>query len=161
MIWDEDFSVKHLRGVNRGWLGSPTPNLDKYADDLTRIATKSAVVDFTGRETVVTNVIRILSQDHDRNVLLVGAPGAGKTTLINYLAKLIIAGDAPESLATKRLVKLDTTKLLSSLNSEGDLAQRLKDIFEEIGFAQNVILFIDEIHSLGLGEAGKACERKS
>ncbi len=156
MIWDEDFSVKHLRGVNRGWLGSPTPNLDKYGEDLTKIAAKQAVVDFTGREAVISNVVRILSQDHDRNVLLVGSPGVGKTTLVNYLAKLIIAGDAPESLATKRLVKLDTTKLLSSLSSEGDLASRLKDIFEEIGFAQNVILFIDEIHTLGIGEAGQS-----
>lgn len=154
MIWDEEFAIRHLKGVNRGWLGSPTPLLDAVSEDLTKQAAKFKFADFTGRQAVVTQVVSILSQAQDRNVLLVGPPGSGRSTLVNYLAKIIVSGDAPEALATKRIVALDLTKLMSLMASEGDLAQRVKEIFQEAAYAENVILYIDEIHNLGLGQAG-------
>lgn len=153
-IWDTDFAVTHLKGVNRGWLGAPTPNLDSVSIDLTREASVNKFPDFIGREEVVSEVVNILSQDTNQNVVIVGPTGSGKTALVDFLAKKIIAGDAPASLATKRLVSLDLASLLSGVVSQGDLASKIQAIFDEVKFIQNIIIFVDEIQNLGIGEAG-------
>lgn len=153
-IWDEEFAVAHLKGVNRGWLSAPTPNLDNISEDLTREAAKSKQVDFIGRSSIISEIVNVLSQEKDRNVILVGPPGSGKSALVSFLAKKIVSGDAPPSLATKRLVKLDLTGLLSGVKDEAGLAERVKNVFEEVKFVQDIIVFVDEIHDLGLGEAG-------
>lgn len=153
-VWDDDFTVHHLKGVNRGWLGVPTPTLDLYGDDLTKKAAKEGFPQLIREKTVVSEVINILSQQTGKNVILVGPPGSGKTALIKHLAKQIVTGDAPATLATKRLVLLDLTKLLSGVKTQGELAERVKSVFEEISFAQNVIIVIEEIHELGMGEVG-------
>lgn len=147
-IWDEDFAVKHLKGTNRGWLGIPTPTLDSASVDLTRLAAKEYVPDFVGRAEVVAKVINILSMEKGTNVVIMGEPGSGRGALVSYLAKRIISGDAPLSLATKRLVRLEGAKLLAGTKTQGDLAQRVKDIFEEVEFSGNIILYIDEIQNL-------------
>lgn len=154
-IWDEAFAIRHLKGVNRGWLGAPTPNLDSVSTDLTKQAAREGFPDFIGRASIISEVVNVLSQQTTRNVLMVGEAGSGKTTLAKHLAKLIIAGDAPEALATKRLVELDLTKLLANVETEGDLAARIKNIFEEVAFVENIIIFVDNIHNLGIGEAGQ------
>jgi len=151
-VWDEDFHVKHLKGINRGWLGVPTPNLDMASDDLTRQAAKEKLPDFVGRAEVVSQVVNILSLEAGRNVVIVGEPGSGRSTLVAYLAKLIVLGDAPASLATKRLVRLDLTRLLSGVKTQGELAQKVGDIFEEVKFCGNIMIYIDEIQDLGIGE---------
>ncbi|MBI2595438.1 ATP-dependent Clp protease ATP-binding subunit [Candidatus Daviesbacteria bacterium] len=153
-VWDDDFAIKHLKGVNRGWLSAPTPNLDSVSEDLTREAARIGFPDFIGQNATVSEVVNILSQDKDRNVLLVGPPGSGRTALVRYLAKLIIAGDAPEALAIKRVVAIDFTKLLSGVTTEGELAQKVQDVFGDVQFVGDIIIFIDELHNLGLGEAG-------
>ena len=155
-IWDEEFGVYHLSGVNRGWLGAPTPALDSVSRDLTLEAARTRLTEFIGRQAIVSQIITILSQEKDRNVMLVGSSGSGKSTLVSYLAKMIVRGDAPEALATKRLVKLEITDLLSSVRTEGELAEKVKKAFEEVEFIEEVIIFIDEIHELGLGDAGKS-----
>lgn len=155
-IWDEDFHTRHLKGVNRGWLGAPTPALDAISVDLTLQASYQSFEDFVGRSNVVTQVLSILSQDSDCNALLVGEPGVGKTTLVQNLAKIIVTGDAPGVLATKRLVKLELSRLLSGVSNEGDMAQTLKNAFQEVESIGDIIIFIDEIHELGIGDAAKS-----
>lgn len=155
-IWDEDFAVKHLRGVNRGWLSVPTPNLDLVTEDLTKKAGREYIPDFVGRPEVVSKVINILSLEKGRNVVIVGEPGAGRTELVEYLAKLIVTGDAPAALATRRIVRLDLTGLLSGVKTQGELAEKVKAVFEEVQFCGNIIIFVDEIHELGIGEAGSS-----
>lgn len=153
LIFDNDFQVRHLRGVNRGWLGVPTPNLDTVSDDLTLQASKELIPDFVGRQDIVKRVVDILSMEEGRNVVIVGEPGSGRGALVAYLAKLIISGNAPASLATKRLMGLDFTRLVSGIKTQGELAERIKDIFEEVEFSGNIIVYVDEIQNLGLGEA--------
>ena len=153
-IWDDDFAVRHLKGTNRGWMSTPTHALDAHSTDLTKLASTGELEDFIGRGAVVHEVISILSQTEDRNVLLVGPPGVGKSTLVRHLAKLIISGDAPEALATKRLVELDLAKLTSGITVQGELAHRLEQIFAEVSYSEDLILYIDEIHNLGIGDAG-------
>lgn len=155
-IWDEDFGIHHLSGVNRGWLGAPTPALDAISVDLTRDIYRSKAPEFVGRQTIVSEIITVLSQEQNSNVLLVGEPGAGKSTLVNYLAKLIVRGDAPSSMATKRLVKLEAARLLSSVRTEGELAEKIRAAFEEVQFIEDIIIFVDEIHELGIGDAGSS-----
>jgi ATP-dependent Clp protease ATP-binding subunit ClpC len=153
-FWEDDFAVHHLKGVNRGWLSIPTPYLDQFAEDLTKTAAQFGYDDFIGRKNTVSEVITILSQDQNRNVCLVGSPGTGKSTLVRYLAKLIIQGDAPSSITSKRLVALDTTRLLSGIRSEGELADRITILFREVQSAGNLMVTIEEFHTLGVGEAG-------
>lgn len=152
-VWDENFRVQHLRGINRGWLGIPTPCLDAVSEDLTRRAIREQLPDFIGRQEIVAQIINILSLENGRNVVIVGDVGAGRGALVGYLVKRIIAGDAPVSLATKRLVRLDFTKLLAGIKSQGELAERIKNVFDEVIFSGNIIIFIDEVQNLGIGEA--------
>lgn len=155
-LWDEDFAIKHLKGVNRGWLNAPTPSLDNVSVDLTREAAKGNFPDFIGRKEALDEVVNILSTEKGRNVLIVGNAGVGKSSLVNFLAKMIVSGNAPASLATKRVVSLDLARLLSGVRAQGDLAEKIKNIFEEVEFIENVILYIDEIQNLGIGDAGES-----
>lgn len=153
-IWDDDFTIHHLKGVNRGWLGASTPALDSFSTDLTKQIAREGIAGFIGNKIVMNELIHVLSSASNRNVILVGPPGSGKSSLVKYLAKQIVSGDAPQALATKRLVQLDLTKLLSSVTTQGELAERVKNIFEEVSFSGNIVMVIEEIHNLGLGEAG-------
>ncbi|OGE37311.1 hypothetical protein A3B42_01020, partial [Candidatus Daviesbacteria bacterium RIFCSPLOWO2_01_FULL_38_10] len=117
-------------------------------------AAKYGFPDLIRKSGVFEEITHILSQTTGRNVAVVGPPGSGKSALIKFLAQKIVVGDAPDALSTKRLVLLDFTKLLSGIKTQGDLAERIKNVFEEVEYAQNVIIVIEEIHNLGLGEAG-------
>lgn len=153
-IWDDDFIIHHLKGVNRGWIGVPTPNLDLYSSDLTRTMATENFPTLIREHSVIPDIVNILSQQTGRNIILVGPAGAGKSALIKHLAKQIVLGDAPAAMATKRIMILDFTRLLSGIKTQGALAERIKDIFEEVAFAQNIIIVIEEIHELGMGEVG-------
>ncbi len=151
-LWDDDFRVKHLKGLNRGWLAAPTPALDSVSVDLTAHAAYYSLDEFVGRQAPIEEIVQILSSANDKNALVVGPAGSGKSTLAQYLAKMIISGDAPASMATKRLVQLDLSRLLSGVQTEGDLAARVNAFFNEVRFFQNIIVFVDEIQNFGLGD---------
>jgi len=155
-VWDDDFSTHHLKGVNRGWLGTPTPTLDSVSEDLTHEASSKGFPDLIREHSILGEVVNILSQTSSRNVILVASPGAGKSTFLQYLAKLIVSGDAPASLATKRVVLLDLVKLVSGVETQGELAERVKTIFEEVSASGNIIICLEEIHELGMGEVGES-----
>lgn len=153
-LWDDDFIVHHLKGTNRGWLGVPTPDLNKVGEDITKKASEEKRADFVRNNGVMSEIVNVLSQSTGTNVVLVGSAGSGKSALVYNLAKQIVTGDAPSSLATKRIIMLDLAKLLSGIKTQGDLAERIKNIFDEVSYAGNIIIVVDEIHQLGLGEAG-------
>ncbi len=152
-VWDPAFQIKHLKGINRGWLSAPTPTLDQFSVDLTQHASQERTEEFIGRPEEVKQLVNDLSLNNGKNVLLVGEPGTGKTTLLHHLAQLIVAGNAPDKLATKRIVQLDSSQLLSGITSQGQLAERLKIIFEEVQFSGQVIICLEEISQLGVGQA--------
>lgn len=153
-LWSSDFRVRRLAGINRGWLGAPTPILDSVSVDLTVLENTSDVPEFIGRADALQSVIDAFSATSRRNVMLVGPSGTGKTLMVKYLANLINQGDAPASISTKRLVQIDLTKLLVGVSSQGDVSIKLHGLFSEVEFIENVILFIDEFENLGLGESG-------
>lgn len=153
-VWDDDFAVHHLKGINRGWLGASTPALDRYSEDLTRVAAQVGFPELVRENQIISEIINILSQESGQNVILIGPAGVGKTSLLHELSRQIVSGDAPPALATKRVVLLDLAKLLSGVKTQGDLAERVKDIFEDVEFSANIILVIEEFHEMGMGEVG-------
>ena len=155
-IWDEDFEVQLLGGVNRGWTSRPTPTLDSFSRDLTKLAAKRRLPRVIGREKVVGDIIRILSRSKRDNVMLLGEPGCGKTTMVGGLAQKIIKGNAPESLLFKRVILLEVSSLLAGAKNVGEVGKRMQDIINEIVAAGNIILVIDEIHLLVESESEEA-----
>lgn len=153
-LWSDSYQVRHLAGVNRGWLGAPTPILDSVSVDLTVEENTSKVPEFIGRPESLQAVVDALSASTHRNVLLVGPSGTGKTLLVKFLANLINLGDAPSSISTKRLVQIDLTKLLIGVSSQGDISAKLQGLFNEVESVEDIVLFIDEIENLGIGQSG-------
>lgn len=152
-IWSEDFLTSHLKGVNRGWLGIPTPILDSVSTDLTKVENYADLPEFIGRKEVLKEVINVLSSSTRRNALIIGPSGSGKTLLVKYLAKTIDLGNAPPSISTKRLVELDLPKLLAGTISQGDISARLDAIFQEASSSENIVLFLDEIQNIFSAQA--------
>ncbi len=154
-LWDKNYQVYHLKGTNRGWMAVPTPTVNQFSIDLTHQIRSGDFSDFAGRLDQINQLLNILASNTNSNALVVGPIGVGKTTLARFLAQKIVDGNAPASLATKRIVQLDLSRLLAGVNSQGQLADRLSQFFDEVIFSQNIIVFVDDIHLLGLGEVGQ------
>jgi len=138
---------------------SDTPELDKYSRDLTRMATKDKLDPVIGREEEIERVIQVLSRRTKNNPVLIGEPGVGKTAIIEGLAKSISEENVPEILIDKRVVALDLSSLVAGSKYRGEFEQRLKAVMSEIVENGNVILFIDEMHTLvGAGAAEGAID---
>lgn len=153
-VWDEDFVLKPLGGVNRAWTARATPTLDRFGVDLTRMAQKGKLPKVVGKKKTIEEAIRVLSRSTRDNVLILGEAGCGKTMMVKGLAQKIIEGGADEALFSKRIVNLNLSRLLAGTKTAGELSERLVRILDETAEAGNVILFIDEIHNLaGLGES--------
>jgi len=145
-IWDLDYKPHKVGGLNRAWLAKPTPLLDKISEDITKIVlqNKNNFAVF-GKDKVIQQLKVILSKQERQNVLIIGKPGVGKSSLIYGLASDIVTGRSNKSLRFKRIVKLDATKLLA-LNEKKSAT--LINIIDEIKQEKNTILYIDDIHVL-------------
>ncbi len=131
-----------------------TPTLDKYGRDLTEAARNGQIDPVIGRSEEVLRVIQILCRRTKNNPCLIGEPGVGKTAIVEGLAQKIVDGDVPEILADKRLMTLDLTSMVAGTKYRGDFEERIKAIIDEVTKSDNIILFIDEVHTLiGTGSA--------
>ncbi|SMO58658.1 ATP-dependent Clp protease ATP-binding subunit ClpC [Balnearium lithotrophicum] len=146
-----------LRGITnekKSSRKSDTPNLDKFGRDLTKLAREGKLDPVIGREREIERVTHILARRRKNNPVLIGEPGVGKTAIVEGLAIKIAKGDVPEKLKDKRIVSLDMASLVAGTKYRGQFEERLKAIVKELENNRNVILFIDEIHTLvGAGAA--------
>ena len=133
---------------------SATKTLDQFGRDLTEQARKGEIDPVIGRQMEIERVVQILSRRTKNNPCLIGEPGVGKTAVAEGLALQIVSGNVPELLKDKRLVPLDLTGMIAGTKYRGDFEDRIKNAIEEVKKAGNVILFIDELHTIiGAGAA--------
>ncbi len=138
---------------------SRTPVLDEFSRDLTQLASEGKLDPVIGREKEIERVVQILSRRTKNNPVLLGEPGVGKTAIVEGLAQKIVKGDIPEILKGKRIVSLDLAAIVAGTKYRGEFEKRLKKIISEIVQSKEVVLFIDEIHTLvGAGAAEGAID---
>ncbi|MCL1856152.1 MAG: ATP-dependent Clp protease ATP-binding subunit [Kiritimatiellaeota bacterium] len=136
-----------------------TPALDAFGRDLTELARKGELDPVIGRVNELERVIQILCRRTKNNAALLGEAGVGKTAVVEGLAHAIVAGNAPDSIASKRVIALDLALLVAGTKYRGQFEERLKAVTDEIRRCKNIILFIDELHSLvGAGNADGAMD---
>ena len=138
---------------------SATPTLDQFGRDFTQMAKDGKFDPVIGRDKEIARVIQILSRRTKNNPCLIGEPGVGKTAVAEGLAQKIVSGDVPEVLRDKRLFTLDLSSMIAGAKYRGEFEERLKTAMSEVTKAGNVILFIDEMHTIiGAGAAEGAID---
>lgn len=149
---------------SRGGAGGPrrkvaTPALDTFGRDLTRLAAEKKLDPMIGRETEIERLVQILARRNKNNAALIGEAGVGKTAVVEGLAQAIAAGAVPDLLLGRRIVSLDLTLMVAGTKYRGEFEKRIKAVLDETRRAGNVILFVDEIHTLvGAGGAEGAMD---
>jgi len=133
---------------------SSTPTIDQYARDLTKAAKAGELDPVIGRVNEIERIVQILSRRRKNNPVLIGEPGVGKSAVVEGLAQLIVEGTIPEILKGRRVVQLDLPGMLAGAKYRGEFEERLKNAMNEVRTAGDIILFIDEMHTLvGAGAA--------
>ena len=155
-LYREDF----LNGKpNKRKSSTGTPMLDQYARDLTKLALEKKLDQVIGRDSEIQRVIQILSRRSKNNPCLIGEPGVGKTAIVEGLAQRIALGLVPDPVAEKRVVTLDLAGMVAGSKYRGEFEERIKKVIREVIQSGNILLFIDEIHTLiGAGGAEGAID---
>ena len=130
-----------------------TPTLDNFSRDLTALARSGKMDPVVGRKQEINRAVRILARRSKNNPILVGEPGVGKSAIVEGLAQLLVSEAVPDVLAGKRILCLDMGLLVAGTKYRGEFEERIKKILREVNQAGNIILFIDEIHSI-IGAGG-------
>ncbi len=128
--------------------GADTPTLNQFSHDLTALAKGGELDPVVGRASEIERIVQILSRRRKNNPVLIGEPGVGKSAIVEGLSQLIVEGNIPEILRGKRVVSLDLASMLAGAKYRGEFEERLKNAMGEIKKAGNVILFIDELHTI-------------
>ena len=140
---DDDKVVNRKKGSDSG-----TPVLDNFSRDLNKFAQQGKLDPVIGREKEILRIAQVLSRRKKNNPIILGEPGCGKTAIVEGLAMKIVNGDCPKNLLDKRIVTLDLTAVVAGTKYRGQFEERLKVILEELSANPNIIIFIDEIHTL-------------
>ena len=154
------------KGEPAGTASEATPStslvLDQFGRNMTQLAREGKLDPVIGRETVIERLMQVLSRRTKNNPVLIGEPGVGKTAVVEGLAQAVVRGEVPETLKDKQLYTLDLGSLVAGSRYRGDFEERLKKVLKEIRTRGDIILFIDEIHTLvGAGAAEGAIDAAS
>ncbi len=145
--------------LSEGYDNFSTPILDQYSRDLTETARREKMDPVIGRDQEINRVIQILSRRTKNNPCLIGEPGVGKTAIAEGLAQRIASGLVPDSIRDKRIVMLDMSGMVAGTKYRGEFEERIKNIIREVSSSKNILLFIDEIHTIiGAGGAEGALD---
>ncbi|MDI6752042.1 MAG: ATP-dependent Clp protease ATP-binding subunit [bacterium] len=136
-----------------------TPVLDHFSRDLTALASENKLDPVVGRKDEIERVVQILARRTKNNPVLIGEPGVGKTAIVEGLAQMITKGETPEILAAKRVLCLDLAAIVAGTKYRGEFEERLKRVMNEVRSSPNIVLFVDEMHTLiGAGGAEGAID---
>ncbi len=135
-------------GVGKQWAAGHTVNVDKYATDVTKLIKKKDIpLHVIGRKKEIETIERVLSRRGENNVLVIGKPGGGRSTIVYSFAKKIMEGKSVSGLNYKRVLEIDMQAMFAGLKTQGEILDRFKIVFSEAANAGNVILIIDDIHN--------------
>jgi len=146
--------IEEIDPNDKGGKGKPqttsskTPVLDNFSRDLIKLAEQGKLDPVIGRDMEITRIAQILSRRKKNNPIIIGEPGCGKTAIVEGLAMKIFQGDCPQNLADKRIVSLDMTSIVAGTKYRGQFEERLKVILDELHENPDIIVFIDEIHTI-------------
>ena len=159
VINEEIYNENNKETSNNKHQNSQTPILNQYGEDITEKAEEGKFDNIIGREKEIERMIEILARRTKNNPCLVGEPGVGKTAIVEGLAEKIIIGDVPQNLREKRIVSIDLSSMVAGTKYRGDFEDRIKKALAEVRKAGDIILFIDEIHTIvGAGAAEGAID---
>ena len=160
VINEEESDREIKKDIERGKGSySLTPTLNQFGEDITLQAEDGKFDNIIGREKEIERIIQILSRRTKNNPCLIGEPGVGKTAIVEGLAEKVVLGEVPESLKNKRIVSVDISGMVAGAKYRGDFEERIKKALNEVKKVEDVILFIDEIHTIvGAGAAEGAID---